>query len=64
MKQQISKNEIDRAKVTVFKLVTQCIKDIETTVSTCDLSMRDVGVEVAKYATTGDSCIVELKLFM
>lgn len=64
MRQQNNNIEIERAKVTVFKLVTQCIKDIESTVSTCDLSMRDVGIEVAKYATTGDSCIVELKLFM
>jgi hypothetical protein len=64
MNQNCSKIEIERAKVAVLKLITQCIKDIENTVSDSDLSMRDVGVEVARYATAGDSCIVELKVFM
>ncbi len=59
-----SKPAVDRTKIKIFNLVTQCIKDIENTVSTSGVSMRDVGIGVEKYITFGDSYIIELKLHM
>jgi hypothetical protein len=57
-------NSVEHAKVRIFNLFTQCILDIEKTASTSGLTMRDVGVDVEKYISAGDSYIVELKLQM
>jgi len=61
---QASQPNVETAKIRVFNLVTQCIKDIEKTVNTSRLTMRDVGVGVEKYLTMGDSYLIELKLHM
>ena len=53
---------VDNAKTKVFDFITQCIKDIENTVSNSGLTMRDIGFDVEKYMTARDSYIIELKL--
>jgi hypothetical protein len=64
IKQQDNKLNVDRAKIVIFKLLTQCIKDIDNTVKTSGLTMHDVGVGVEKYITGEDSYIIELTLHM
>jgi hypothetical protein len=61
---QNNKLHVERAKIMIFKLLTQCIKDIDDTVKTSGLTMRDVGVGVEKYITGEDSYIIELRLKM
>lgn len=61
---QNNKPHVERAKIMIFKLLTQCIKDIDDTVKTDGLTMRDVGVVVEKYITGEDSYIIELRLKM
>jgi hypothetical protein len=61
---QTAQPNVENTKIRVFNLVTQCIKDIEKTVNTSGLTMRDVGVGVEKYLTMGDSYLIELKLHM
>jgi hypothetical protein len=61
---QTTQVEVEHAKTKVFSFITQCIKDIEKTVSTSGLTMRDIGFDVEKYMTARDSYIIELKLHM
>jgi hypothetical protein len=63
-KLQDNKLNVERAKILIFKLLTQCIKDIDNTVKTSGLTMHDVGVGVEKYITGEDSYIIELRLHM
>lgn len=57
-----SANRVERAKVEIYQLVSRCIRDIEKTVSTSGITMRDTGVSTERYRTTDNSCIIELKL--
>jgi hypothetical protein len=61
---QENKLNVERAKIKIFKLLTQCIQDIDDTVKTSGLTMRDVGIGVEKYIIGGDSYIIELRLKM
>jgi hypothetical protein len=61
---QDNKLNVERAKIMIFKLLTQCIVDIDNTVKTSGLTMRDVGIGVEKYITGKDSYIIELRLQM
>jgi hypothetical protein len=63
-KLQDNKLNVDRTKILIFKLITQCIQDIDGAVKTSGLSMHDVGVGVEKYITGDDSYIIELRLHM
>ena len=40
----------------------QCIEDIEKTVLSSGLTMRDIGVDVEKYSLASQSYTIELKL--
>jgi hypothetical protein len=62
--QRTNLGEIDHIKSRISNLFTQCLNDIEKTVSVAGLTMRDVGVDVEKYVLCGDTCVVELKLQM
>ena len=59
---QTAQVNVESAKNRVFGFITQCIEDIEKTVSTSGLTMRDIGFDVEKYATARDSYIIEMKL--
>ena len=59
-----ARSNVDHTKTKVFNLVTQCIRDIENTVTSSGLAMREVGVDVEKYMTVRESYIIELKLRM
>jgi hypothetical protein len=59
---QATQGNIERVKERIFNLITQCLMDIEKTASTSGFTMRDVGVDVEKYISTGDSYIVEMKV--
>ena len=61
---QANKLNVERTKIQIFKLLTQCIKDIDNTAKTSGFTMRDVGVGVEKYTTGEGSYIIELKLHM
>jgi len=61
---QATQGNVERVKTRIFNLLTKCIMDIEKTASTSGFTMRDVGVDVEKYISTGDSYIVEMKLQM
>jgi hypothetical protein len=63
-KLQDNKINVEHTKIIIFKLLTQCIKDIDNTVKISGLTMRDVGVGVEKYITGKDSYIIELRLRM
>ncbi len=64
MELQATQPNVERAKIRIFNLITQCINDIEKTVTTSAVTMRDVGIGVDKYMTDGDSYIIELRLRM
>jgi len=64
MELQATQPNVERTKVRIFNLITQCIKDIEKTVTTSAVTMRDVGIGVDKYMTDGESYIIELRLRM
>jgi len=55
-------HNVENTRLRISNLFTQCLKDIEKTVSAAGLSMRDIGVDVEKYALSGDTCVVELRL--
>ena len=63
-KMQANRLNVERTKIRIFSLITQCIRDIDRTVTESGLTMRDVGVGVEKYLTGEDSYIIELKLQM
>jgi hypothetical protein len=64
MEMKPAKPNLDHTKIKVFNLITQCIRDIEKTVNSSGLAMRDVGVDVERYMTMRESYIIELKLRM
>ena len=57
-----SRGNVECAKIRIFDLFTQCLKEIEKTASISGLTMKDVGVDVEKYNLSGESYIVEMKL--
>jgi len=59
---QPTKADVESAKTRIFDCITQCIKDIEKTVSMSGLTMRDIGFDVERYATARDSYVIEMKL--
>jgi len=59
---QLAQVDVENTKNRVFDFINQCIENIEKTVSTSGLTMRDIGFDVEKYATARDSYIIELKL--
>ena len=59
---QTAHNKVESAKNRVCNLFTQCLKDIEKTAVTSGLTLRDVGVDVEKYSSVGDSYIVEFRM--
>lgn len=59
---QLAQVDVVSTKTRVFDFINQCIENIEKTVSTSGLTMRDIGFDVEKYATARDSYIIELKL--
>jgi hypothetical protein len=64
MELQATQPNVEHTKIRIFNLITQCIKEIEKTVKTSAVTMRDVGIGVDKYITDGDSYIIELRLRM
>ena len=54
--------DIEQIQKRIFDLMTQCIKDIDKTVTSSGLQMRDVGVGIEMYDTGTGSNIVELRL--
>ena len=61
---RIERGDIEDIRLRISKLFSQCLDDIEHTVSEAGLNMREVGVDLEKYVLCGDKCIVELKLQM
>ncbi len=59
---QTTRNNVEASKTRVSSLVTQCLRDIEKMAVTSGLTMRDLGVDVEKYSSPGDSCIIELRM--
>jgi hypothetical protein len=57
---QDNKLNVERAMILIFKLLIQCIKDIDATVKTSGLTMYDVGVGIEKYITGEDTYIIEV----
>jgi len=53
---------VECTKEKICSLFTKCINDIEKTLSTSGLTMRDVGFGVEKYMTLRDSYIIEMKM--
>ena len=62
--QRVERGDIEHIRLRITKLFSQCLNDIEHTVSEAGLNMREVGVDLEKYVLCGDTCIVELKLQM
>jgi hypothetical protein len=53
---------IKQTRNMIFDQITRCIADIQNTVASSGLKMRDVNVGIEIYQTTSGSYIVELKL--
>ncbi len=53
---------LESTKSRVFEFLTQCIQDIEKTVTTSGMTMRDIGFDAEKYITSRDSYIIEVKM--
>jgi hypothetical protein len=54
--------DIEQIRRLVFDLMTQCIEDIDKTVTSSGLQMRDIGIGIEKYDTGTGSSIIELRL--
>jgi hypothetical protein len=54
--------DFEQIQKRVFDLITQCIEDIDRTVTSSGLQMRDIGVGIEMYKTNTGSNIVELRL--
>ena len=61
---RVERGNVEHIRLRISKLFSQCLNDIEQTVSEAGLNMKEVGVDVEKYALCGDTCVVELKLHM
>ena len=61
---QSAQVDVESTKSRVFTFITRCIEDIEKTVLTSGLTMRDIGFDVEKYMTAKESYIIEMKLHM
>ena len=59
---QPTQDNVESAKTRVFSFINQCIEDIEKTVLSSGLTMRDIGVDVEKYSLASQSYTIELKL--
>ncbi len=59
---RVDHGNIEHVRSRISNLFTQCLYDIENTVSVAGLTMKDVGVDVEKYVLCSDTCVVELKL--
>lgn len=59
---QTDHSDINHIRSRISNLLNQCLDDIEKTVSVAGLTMKDVGIDMEKYALYGGTCIVELKL--
>jgi hypothetical protein len=62
MERHASTGNVEHAKIEIYHMITECLKNIEKTVCRSGLTMRDVGLDVGKYNIVGDSYIVEMKL--
>jgi hypothetical protein len=51
---------IEETRNMIFDLITRCIADIQNTVASSGLKMRDVNVGIEIYQTTSGSYIIEL----
>jgi len=54
----------ERAKIGLFKLFIQFIREINGMVSRSGLTMYDLGVSISKSDIASDSYIIEIKLRM
>jgi hypothetical protein len=55
-------SNIEQTRDRIIILITQCITDIQQTVTSSGLEMRDIGVGIERYQTAAGSDIIELKL--
>ena len=54
--------DIEQIQKKVSALVMECIEDIQETVTSSGLQMRDVGVRIERFETNTGLHIVELRL--
>jgi hypothetical protein len=62
IEEQRTHGDVEHIRLRISKLFTQCLDDIERTLLIAGLTMRDVGIDVEKYVSCGNTCFVELKL--
>jgi len=62
MKEANHKEDIEHIQKRVLGLISQCIDDIQDTVESSGLNMRDVGVGIEKYKTNTGTDIIELRV--
>ncbi len=55
---------VERTQKQVLNLLTKCISDIRKTVTASGFTLRDVGIGVEQRQISGDSYIVDLKVFL
>jgi len=55
-------DDIECIRMKVLELITQCIDDIQNTVTSSGLQMRDVGVGIETYKSSTGSNIIELRI--
>ena len=55
---------VERTRKQVLNLLTKCISDIRKTVTASGFTLRDVGIGVEQRQISGDSYIVDLKVFL
>lgn len=62
MKEVGHKGDIEHIQKKVLGLISQCIDDIQETVESSGLHMRDVGVGIEQYKTNTGTDIIELRV--
>jgi len=55
-------DDIEHIRMKVLGLITQCIEDIQKTVASSGLQMRDVGIGIEMYKSSTGSNIIELRM--
>ncbi len=55
-------SNIDHAQERIITLINQCIADIQQTITSSGLDMRDVGIGIERYQTAAGNDIIELTL--
>ncbi len=62
IEESMAAHNVEHTRLRISRLFTQCLDEIEKTAAAAGVSMRDIGVDVEQYVSSGNTCVVELRL--